>query len=138
MIGNRLKELRESKGLTRKVVAEFIKIDQTTYGKYELNKREPDVETLKKLANFFGVSVDYIVCHKYEAANDNILIINDDELINKVNKVKEYIIASIYIAFGIDINEINDEEIYKKIVKVIRMASALTIEEIEQKYSVKK
>ncbi|HEX9061376.1 MAG TPA: helix-turn-helix transcriptional regulator [Clostridia bacterium] len=61
MIGERLKELRESKKLTKKSVAEQLKIDQTTYGKYELNKREPDVNTLSSLADFFEVTTDYLL-----------------------------------------------------------------------------
>jgi len=56
-----LAKLREELGLTRKEVAEKLNIDQTTYGKYELSKRQPDYDTLQKIASFFNVSVDYLL-----------------------------------------------------------------------------
>ena len=62
MLTERLIQLREEKKLTKKEVAEFLKIDQSTYGKYELGKREPDYDTLLRLADFFDVSVDYLLC----------------------------------------------------------------------------
>jgi transcriptional regulator with XRE-family HTH domain len=61
MLKNRLEELRIEKGLTKKEVADYLKIDQSTYGKYELGKREPDYDILDKLANFFECSVDYLL-----------------------------------------------------------------------------
>ena len=61
MFSTRLAKLREELGLTRKEVAEKLNIDQTTYGKYELSKRQPDYDTLQKIASFFNVSVDYLL-----------------------------------------------------------------------------
>jgi len=56
-----LAQLREELGLTRKEVAEKLNIDQTTYGKYELSKRQPDYDTLQKISSFYNVSVDYLL-----------------------------------------------------------------------------
>jgi len=61
MLNQRLELLRKEKHLTKKQVADFLKIDQSTYGKYELNKREPDFDTLQKLADFYDVSVDFLL-----------------------------------------------------------------------------
>jgi transcriptional regulator with XRE-family HTH domain len=61
MLTERLILLREEKRLTRKDIAEYLKIDQSTYGKYELGKREPDYDTLTELANFFDVTTDYLL-----------------------------------------------------------------------------
>ena len=55
----RLKELRESKGLTQKEVAEIIGYSEISYARYENGKREPDISTLCKLAEYFNVTVDY-------------------------------------------------------------------------------
>lgn len=57
----RLKELRESKGLTQKEVAEIIGYSEISYGRYENGKREPDISTLCKLAEYFNVTVDYLI-----------------------------------------------------------------------------
>ena len=57
----RLKELREAKGLTQANVAEAIACSPSNYARYERGVREPDLETLKLLSKFFGVSVDFII-----------------------------------------------------------------------------
>ncbi|MBS3885582.1 MAG: helix-turn-helix transcriptional regulator [Dethiobacter sp.] len=61
MLARRLEESRIEKKMTKKEVADALQIDQSTYGKYELGKREPDAATLLKLADLFEVSVDYIL-----------------------------------------------------------------------------
>lgn len=78
MFSNRLTLLREERGLTRKEVAEQLNIDQTTYGKYELSKREPDYETLQKLATFYCVSTDYLLGRTDERQNKNISTTEND------------------------------------------------------------
>lgn len=57
----RLKELRAEKGATQKEVAEFICCSPLVYSRYEREEREPDIGVLCRLADYFGVSVDYIV-----------------------------------------------------------------------------
>ena len=56
-----LKKLRESRGLYQKDVAAAIGVDRTTYVKYERGDSEPSFQILDKLAQFFNVSVDYIL-----------------------------------------------------------------------------
>ncbi len=58
---NRLKELREDKDLYQKDVASFLNIDQSNYSKYELEKINIPIETLKKLADFYQTSIDYLL-----------------------------------------------------------------------------
>lgn len=58
---NRLKELREDKDLLQKDIAEYLKIDQSNYSKYELEKISIPLEYLIKLADFYNTSVDYIL-----------------------------------------------------------------------------
>ena len=60
MLGERLKECRKLKGVTQKQVAEFLDTTVTTYQRYELNIREPNMTTLSKLADYFNVSIDYL------------------------------------------------------------------------------
>jgi transcriptional regulator with XRE-family HTH domain len=56
----RFKELRLERKLTLRELAEYIGINYSTIACYETNKREPNIETLKKLISFFEVSLDYI------------------------------------------------------------------------------
>ena len=60
--GKRLIELREELNLTRDDLANRINITYYALAKYETNKRFPDKETLGKLADYFNVSVDYLLC----------------------------------------------------------------------------
>lgn len=61
MLNKRLEKCRKEINMTKKEVADLLKIDQSTYGKYELGKREPDVEMLQKLADIYSTSVDYLL-----------------------------------------------------------------------------
>lgn len=66
VLADRLKELRKRKGLTQRKVADSIGIAVSTLGMYESGNREPDVGTLKKLARFYGVTVDYLTGYEME------------------------------------------------------------------------
>lgn len=57
---NRLKELRNQRGLTLNEVGEEVGLKNNTLSQYENNKREPKLETWQKLAEFFGVTVPYL------------------------------------------------------------------------------
>lgn len=56
-----LRELRERRGLYQKDVAAALKIDRTTYVKYETGSSEPSFEILKRIARFYEVSIDYLL-----------------------------------------------------------------------------
>lgn len=57
---NRLKELRNQRGLTLDDIEAQTGIKRGTYSNYENNKTEPKLATWQKLADFFGVSVTYL------------------------------------------------------------------------------
>lgn len=57
----RLKDIREDRDLTQREVAEHLHIRQNTYSQYENGQRGLPLETLIKLARYFGVSTDYIL-----------------------------------------------------------------------------
>lgn len=61
MFGQRIKELRQEKGLTQKQLAELLFTTQSTIGKYEREELQPNIEALKKLCKVFEVSSDYIL-----------------------------------------------------------------------------
>lgn len=61
MFGDRLKKLREDKDLRQKELAKIIGLSDRTIGMYEQGRREPDFNTLTKLADFFNVSIDYLL-----------------------------------------------------------------------------
>ena len=61
MYQNRLRDLREDKDLKQTDIANLLTVHQTTYSDYELNKLNIPVSVLHTLADFYGVSVDYLL-----------------------------------------------------------------------------
>lgn len=57
----RLKELRENKGITQLKLAVDLNMNQNNISRYENGTREADYETLIKLADYFDVSIDYLL-----------------------------------------------------------------------------
>ena len=58
---NRMKELREAKGLSAREAAKQIGVPSTTYHNWEKGEREPNSEMLICLADYFDVSIDYML-----------------------------------------------------------------------------
>lgn len=56
-----LRKLRIEKGMQQKELAALLNIKISTYCQYETGKRQPDYATLKKIANYFEVSTDYLL-----------------------------------------------------------------------------
>ncbi len=61
MYQNRLRDLREDRDFKQRDLAELLKIHQTTYSDYELDRLNIPVATLHTLASFYGVSIDYLL-----------------------------------------------------------------------------
>lgn len=91
-----LRELREKRGLSQADIARALGISRQSYNFYENGKRDPDTNMLKSLADFFGVTSDYIIGRK-----------NPDSSMNDEEK------AAFYIASEPDFKEIMD--LYQKL-----------------------
>ena len=57
----RLKELRKSRKMTQQRLAIELNMNQNTLSRYETGERQADYQTLILLADYFGVSVDYLL-----------------------------------------------------------------------------
>ena len=57
----RLKELRKKKGISQLRLATDLNTTQNTIRRYETGEREPGIEELLKIADYFNVSVDYLL-----------------------------------------------------------------------------
>lgn len=96
MIGDRIRALRDKRNLTRDEVALSTGITYHALSKYETNDREPDYDTLQKIADYFNVSTDYLlgrVDHPQglyvEAHNGNKAIFIPKIEINEENSPKQ-------------------------------------------------
>lgn len=61
VLGNRIKQLRISKGLTQQELADALHISNTTLSQYESGKRQPSNQVLLEFGKFFDVSVGYLL-----------------------------------------------------------------------------
>lgn len=60
-ISNNLKQLREEKGILLKELAAYLDVSIGTVSNYERGIHMPDLDTLNKLASFYGVTTDYLI-----------------------------------------------------------------------------
>ena len=60
--GSRLNQLRKSRGITAQKMADYLGIGIRSYRAYESGDREPSFAVLVKIADFFDVSTDYLLC----------------------------------------------------------------------------
>lgn len=61
LLGKRLKELREERGLTQRELSAILNLNSVTYLHYEKSQREPSLSVLVDMAKFFDVSCDYLL-----------------------------------------------------------------------------
>lgn len=66
----RIKELRKQKNITQIQLANYLGVVKSTISLYENENRMPDIETLNKLADYFNVSVDYLLGRNTTSAGD--------------------------------------------------------------------
>ncbi len=61
MFTEKIKDLRQSRGLNKRQMAEMLELPYTTYNNYEIGAREANSDVLKKISKVFGVSVDFLI-----------------------------------------------------------------------------
>lgn len=61
-IGKRMKELRENLGISQAALAGYIHTTQSSVNRYENAQTSPPIDYLRRFADFFDVSMDYIFC----------------------------------------------------------------------------
>lgn len=82
MLGEKLKELRAKQGLTQATFAKIFNISSGTIAMWETGKRTPDIEMLNRIAEYFGVTLDYLVGNEIKQNNfESENYIEQDELV---------------------------------------------------------
>lgn len=99
MLSKRIKKLREENKMTQKDLGNILGLSQQTIGHYETNRAQPDYETLNKMANFFDVTIDYLLGRTYNkkeevhsrSDQENILkaISDEPDLLEIWNEIKD-------------------------------------------------
>ena len=81
---NRIRELRKQHKITMKQLGEVIGVAESTISQYETGKREPDNETLLRLGEYFGVSVDCLLGAAVQKETPPALTKKDERDIEKI------------------------------------------------------
>jgi len=102
MFGNNLKKLRENKNLLQKELAEILNVTSQTVSGWEIGRTQPEYQMLLKIANFFEVSVDY-------------LLGNDSENLKEIDTLKKLLLKS---GFMENEEDLTNEEL-DRIIKFI-------------------
>ncbi len=80
-----LKVLRENRNLSQADVARALNISRQSYNFYENGKRDPDTQTLKALADFFGVTIDCLLGRdELSIPNEKLLSPGTERLVYKI------------------------------------------------------
>lgn len=111
MFSQRLKLLRKEKHKTQQDMADFLKIQRSTYGEYERGRIMPPYDKIKKLADYLEVSVDYLMgTTNFRTVNDKIDTVTKRE-ITDVSKTLTHLIEELKAADnivqldGVDLDE---------------------------------
>ena len=88
---NRIRDLREDMDLRQSDLAKETGIDQRTISNYEKGKTAPDAYALIKLADFFGVSIDYLVGRvKYDYSTAEKRTQTIEQIKKQLDELKKY------------------------------------------------
>lgn len=87
--GKRLRSLREEIHLSQIELAKVLDITSQALSQYELSKRMPDTEMVKKIAKHFNVSVDYLLGESNESAPADKIILKDKETEMEIKELME-------------------------------------------------
>ncbi len=89
MLGERLRKVREKSEITQAYVAKALNISASAVGMYEQGRRDPDTETLKKFAELYGCSTDYLLGRTDDPSpkDDDRQHVNDDEALEYLDEL---------------------------------------------------
>ena len=63
--GEVLKELRDYHGYKQKDISDYLNITSQAYSNYEKGKRTPDLETMRKIAQFYRITIDELISYRF-------------------------------------------------------------------------
>lgn len=106
MFSERLKELRDELNISQYKLSKDLNLSRSAISAYELNKRQPDFEILERIADYFNVSIDYLIGRSNSKTYDEHVFHSDFESLSekletanpKVKKIVVDILDNIYLS----------------------------------------
>jgi transcriptional regulator with XRE-family HTH domain len=135
-LGIRLKKEREKRKWSQKEVAEKVGITNAVLSNYERDYRDPDTETLKKLADLYEVETDYLLGRSdFQKSNSNLLSKDEKDIAKRMEKIRQDLSEDDgYMLMGEPISEEAKESIMDAMEYAIRQATRINKKYIPKKY----
>lgn len=128
MIKNRLKSERMRKKMSQRELAEHIGVSQQTVGSWETGRTEPDQEMTKFLADFFGVSTDYLL-EKTDTRELPLTLKDEKDIEKKLNELKDTLESQSGLLFSGDaMDDETREFLLASLERTIRQSKVLAKE----------
>lgn len=91
----KLQELRKHKGLTQEELAELLFVSRTAVSKWESGRGYPNIDSLKAIARFFGVTIDELL------SSDELLTIAEKDTEQKENHIRDLVFGLLDISVAV-------------------------------------
>lgn len=125
-LGEKIKKYREEKKMTQVEVAEVLGVKPATISKYEAGTLEPNIESLKKIAELFGVSVDELLKEdEFDVSKINVLEVLREQ---KEMKLKGNLYHNTQIIFAYNTNHIEGSKLTEDQTRYIYETNTLLTE----------
>ena len=127
MLGEKIKTYRENKNMTQNEVADILGVKSATISKYESNTLEPNIESIKKLAEIFEISIDKLLKdeEEFNISKYNILDILREQ---KNMKLKGNLYHNTQITFAYNTNHIEGSKLTEDQTRYIYETNTLLAE----------
>ncbi len=131
-IGEQIKNLRLEKGYDQQDICTFLNIEQSTLSNYENDRRVPKPDMISKMADFFGVTTDYIL-----GRTTNIKLTKKDkmEIDEYLNNFENELLSQTGLMFD---GEPMTQESKEKLIAAMRIGAEMAKKEAKEKYTPKK
>ncbi len=133
--GQRFKELRQEKNLTQEKLAEEFFLNKSSISRYEQNKQIPEIDLLEKIADYFDVSIDYLVGRSNNKTSKAIELTKQEDFeFDNPEETLRFILGqpAMMNYGGYDLKDMPEEEILE-IANDILLTLRISIERRKQK-----
>jgi transcriptional regulator with XRE-family HTH domain len=125
LLGKKIRKLRIERGYTLKQLGEMLNLGESTISMYETGKRNPDYDTLTKIAEIFNVTTDYLLGRTNEPNPNKPEL--PPEFKTPEEAMKFILEQNVIMGFGgFDINKMNDEEIIEFANELLRQLKLIS------------
>ena len=127
-IGNKIKKYREERKMTQKDIAEILEVEAGTVSKYESGMIEPNIKSLKRLAETFNITVDQLVKddeYKFDISKINVLEVLREQ---KEMKLKGNLYHNTQVIFAYNTNHIEGSKLTEDQTRYIYETNTILFE----------